>query len=1069
MENKKLLSAIVALLVTAMVTTSITTVITTSIVSASPGATLSPTSARANTRVTFTVTVTNDYATDNIDNVLIKVSGFAQPIGYSENLVIAADNIDNAADYLDLAGDNMVLAEDNKKSSGPNIKAAGDNLGLVTNGLLAAENVSSSAVAQVNVYANLINAMSALQLAADAIDNSIENLNYISTQLTNAGTYIIRAAGLHAPPNENMENICDAVGENLDNAGADLVTAATSLASGDLENAGTSMYNAGGHLVEVANGLAQTNLKTYFTNAGSQLQTAGNKLLDAGNFLDNAGYALGVAENYLTSAGVRIATVSEFATAGANLQVAALLIENAGVALMDNVIGAGEDLKLASDNLENVALELGAALGLDEENAAAVDIDQAAENLKTSGKVNITTAGNEFISAATNLRAAALTMNSTTTALSPITWTLTSVTDGVRFDAIGDNVIVPGGSQTFVFLWTTPNITTETNYMISVLVSKEEPVYTAYENLGGFTVKVDGKKPTLTINVTQVGVTPAGTVNLVGTALDNARAKIEIWASEQLQSLGTVTVENSGNAENLVPPVTMTTTDNIYYYGYFTVGAWDDNVVVVRVASAKDAAGNENTANMENTITVDTRAPIFISNGLSTLIAGVRENVVKAGTTTVYRYVDNLASENMVIIVQDNAVGQADNDLWVTSVTIDTTVATRDPTIENRWTKTITLSEGLSSVVKVTATDRTGNTKSENIENLYIDTQKPTIAFNTIASITWNENGKLINENKPRIKITVLDPGYAACTGLGVAYENLQVYLDNDDNVANGVPAWGGLLENAIPWVVANGVFENILDNLADFCTGLLDGTYWVNVVASDNLAHAGSDNVIARRSFRIDTSKPAFSATGNITGWTAVVTRTQNTTTLTISGSGLVAEAGGTVKVWKKGSFTLLGSGVVDDLGYYSATVTLSEGANELWVSLTDLANNESTKVLYGTVTVDSIAPVLTVTAIPATTDKTTILVEGACDDMTATVKIRATGLDEQTLTLGAGGAFSYAVPLVEGVNTITISAVDPASNQAIPKTLTIERTVTSWGTYAIILVIVALILAAIAIFRKR
>ena len=104
----------------------------------------------------------------------------------------------------------------------------------------------------------------------------------------------------------------------------------------------------------------------------------------------------------------------------------------------------------------------------------------------------------------------------------------------------------------------------------------------------------------------------------------------------------------------------------------------------------------------------------------------------------------------------------------------------------------------------------------------------------------------------------------------------------------------------------------------------------------------------------------------------------------------------------------------------------------------------------------------------VPETTDKTTLLVTGTCDDLTATVTISATALTKQTLSLGTDGSFSYAVPLSEGTNTITIEAIDPATNSSTT-TLTTERTVTSWGTYAIILVIVALILAAIAIFRKR
>jgi len=833
--------------------------------SASPGATLSPTSARANTRIKFTVTVTNDYAADNIDNVIIMSPGFSQPIGYKENLVIAGDNIENAVAHLRQAGENLKKAEDNKKSAGPDVKYAGDNLQAPTQDdwRLAAFLGAGSSAAADNAWAYVENAGSNLVKAADAIDNRIENLDYIYTYLYHAGTDLINAAGAVGPPRTSMENFDDDGADNVRQTGENLRSAASSLRYGDLETAGLRLLDAGGNLIAAGASLDDLDPELVAVGtAGSILQTAGNKLVDAGNFLDNAGYALGVAENYLKSAGENLYGSSpHLRTAGTKLKIAASYIENAGIALYDNVPRAGENLKLAAENLENFAGEIGVALGGDEENAAATDLKQAAENLRTRGRVDITTAGEELISAASNLNSAGSKLESTASDLQPTTWNISTITNGVRFDAIGDNIIAPGASRTFVFLWTTPNITTQTDYMISVLVSKEEAIYTTYENLGGFNVTIDGRKPTLIIYVTQVGVEPK---NVVGTALDSARATIHIFSSESLLSIENIYVENSGGTEeNFLPPIentALTKIDDTHWrYDYITVGSWDDNVVVVRVSRIKDLAGHENT-NMENTITVDTRAPIFIDNGLSVLITGVRKNVVQAGTGTVFRYVDNSASEYMVIRVEDNKLGNADNAKWVTSVTIDTTAATRDPTQDNRWTKSITLSEGFNSIVKVTATDRVGNSKSDNIENIFIDTRTPTIAFTTVAGKTWDENSELINDNTPEIKITVLDPGYPT-GGLGVAYkvgsglaENfLWVGLDNDDNIYNIFPAVPyGRLENKATWVVSTGIFENLIDNAGK---GLKDGTYWIVVMASDNMTHLGKDNVVAARSFTIDTT----------------------------------------------------------------------------------------------------------------------------------------------------------------------------------------------------------------------
>jgi hypothetical protein len=1118
MEKSKLLQVIAAIMITSMAV-SMLSFSTTTVRATLPTATVLPSSTRANTRIVFTVTVTNNYASDNIDNVrIVATSAFVQPIGYAENLVLAADNMENAVAYITQAGDNMILAEDNKKSSGPNIKAAGDNLALVSDGMLAAENVLSGSIARTGVIANLTNVQSYLQLVADAIDNGVENLEYIWSNLDNAGAYLRLAAGRPSKiPQENMENVNNPAADNLDNAGDDIQTAATAIRKGDLGTAGQYLIYAGENISATGAAVTQVGLKAALQNAGSQLQTAGNKLLDAGHFLDNAGYALGVAENYLTSAGTLLATVTNLATAGANLQKAALFLENAGVAMCDNLPSAGENLKLASDNLENMSAELGVDLGKDGENAAAVNIDYAAENLKNKEKTGITTAGEQLKLAATNLSAGALLMKSTASSLTPTTWTLVNSGIGyVQLDAIGDNIIAPTLSQSFTFLWTTPNIGTQTDYLLSVLASKEEATYTSYDNLGGFTLRVDGKVPSVAINVTQTGVTPAGTVNVVGTKLDNARATITITASEALSSIGTVYVENSGQNENLLPPIlgtSFTTTDNIIWtYQYITIKDenWDDNSVAVRLSSAKDSAGNENTA-MENIITVDTRAPIFTDNGLVTLVALMRTNVTQAGTGTMFKYVDNNASHNMTMVVSDNKLNDTDNDIWVTSVVIGSAAATRDPTLENRWTATTALSAGYNSTVIVTATDRTGNTKSDNIDNIFIDIQSPTITFNTITrtsgAVAWAENGKLTNDNTPQINVTILDPGYPT-SGLGVAFrglanqDNLYVYLDNNDNINDGTPAAApyGPLDNKSPWNVSTGVFENVIDNGGH---GLANGTYWIIVAANDNLSHGVLDNdnwAIAKQSFTVDVSAPSWTTTtldDYVTvkdpATSTVLGATTKITSWSIAGGA--RKPGSTINVYVgasaatatlKGTATaLITPNANNPLAPYdySLTIVLLEGrAQSVFIEEIDTASNTSGLVLLGTYTVDATPPVIALSApaIDTTTDAAQITVSGTITDdivtdpQTLGVTIDCTGASvAKTVYLDANGYFETTVPLVEGVNKINVVAVDgfvgaTSGNQAVT-TRTVTRTVTPLTTYAIILVVVALILAAIAIFRKE
>ncbi len=1062
-------------------------------------ATVSPAYARANTRIKFTVVVTNGYSSDNIDNVrIVASSGFVNPVGYAENLVIAADNIENSVAPLTQAGENLKLAAENIVSAGTDLYNVGDNLAQIVVGDFQAENVTASAgLADENAFYNVSNAANYLKLAGDALDNATENITYVAYYLNLAGTLLCYASGVEATGNtENIDNINSDAGENVWSAGDNIIVAAQVLGENmNLENVSYHLNVAADNLGGAAAAFNNTNLSTYFGNAATLLGQMALKLSDADNFIDNAAYAFGVAENYLYSAGENLAGVANLSTAGNNLKVVALALENVENAILldENLFRAAENLLLASDNLDNVALELGADLGMDNMRSASDDLDNAGENMKV-GTLNLSIAGDRIKSAATKLSGAATTMEATVSGLSPSTWTLSSGSGYVQFDAIGDNVITPGNQQSFVFIWTTPNITTETNYTISVLVSKEETTYTAYENLGGFTVTVDGQVPTLTINVTQEGVSQT---NLVGNKLDNGRATITIVASEALSSLGEVHVENAGNDENLLPPIpgsAFTTTDNIIFtYQYITIGEWDDNTVAVRVLSATDLAGNENTSGMENTITVDTRAPVLVDNGLSGILSGMRENVVQAGTGTIYRYVDNSGSRSMVIIVEDN-ISAADNGTRVASVTVNGVAATRDPMQDNRWTLSLTLDEGYNSAVVVRATDTTGNWVEENVENIFIDTQAPTVSFDTIAGKTWTD-GVEIADNTPQIRITITDPGYPT-SGLGVARENLFVYLDNDDNVNNGTPAFGGLLENMAAWDPATGVFENIIDNFAENQgKGLVGGTYYIIVVCNDNLQHAGDNEnwVIAKHSFVIDVTAPTMptptQALNPLYGTTISSPLVTVTNELTIRGEGLSTEAGATIKIYIRNASTgaevSTDTTTVDTDGKWSKTITLPEGGVTFQIEVTciDVAGNESTPQLYGFVLLDGTAPSVTISApctageIHTTADPTVVVSGSITKDtwetynsgtraVTATVQVGSA--TPGVLTINSDGTFTVSAALSEGTNTITIRAVDSAGNSD-SKTITVIRTVTPWATYAIILVIVALILAAIAIFRKR
>ncbi len=1124
--KEKLALVIAALLITSMAfAISTTTVTAPSTFSASPSATATldepdPARVRANTRMLIKITVTNDSTTDNIDNVrIVATTVFTQAIGgasAAENLELAADNMENAVAFLQGAGENLIFAEDNKKAAGSKLTNAAVDMDTAGGWLNIATETSENIK---NAGSNLKTAALNLSRAGDNLNAEPENWDLVASKLSTVSSFL-DSAGIYLVENDTadpLDNVLENAGWRLDNAAARISDASTAIAGGSLRRAGENLKLAGENIKVAADNLDEAGTGTNEDNAAAPLWAAGDKiynagvdLVNAGNNLDNAGYALGLAENYLKSAGSLIeAADTDLVVAGDNLENAALMLEAAENQLRantENVQAAGENLVSAAACMASSASGLGVGLGGDEENAAQVHIKAAGDNMKSSDNVDLTVAGNQLIAAASDLEAAAAAMLLTANKLVPITttWDMSTGADYVQFDAHlgGENSIAPTLSETFGFLWTTPTITTEENYTLGILTSIEELLYTEWDNLGGFTLTVDGKIPTLAIVVTQTGVVDRdnnAVENVVGTALDN-EATITITASEELQFIGTVTVENSGGTEeNFVSPITLTTTDNRVYTGTFLVGTWDDNVPVVKVASAKDLVGNENDVGMEGSFIVDTRAPVFTDNGLLGLINGMaRKNVTQAGTDITFAYVDNNADQNISIFVQDNALGEADNDFWVISVTIDTDDAAPDPTIDDRWFKAKTLSEGLTSVLIVTATDRVGNTVSDNVENIFIDTKLPTITFEDGASITRMigrtniiggeetevtfSAGVRINDNTPKIEIIISDQGYTS-TGippaLGVARENLIVQLDNDENILNG--AFYRILDNKDPWrtqaQIAAGVFENVIENVGG--GGLMDGTYYITVWASDNLNHDGENGYTLSRSFILDTVVPNILnvVNPNVTSildtelMTVIVSPTQETTMLV---KGVSDEAESTIYIYVGDNQVGFVQSGTDSK--FQVEITLSEGTNVIYFKEVDLAGNESDKELYRTYIVDKTPPVITVTTPVAdeTTDKAVITVSGTVIDSVAKydeliVTIDATGTYvAKRVYLNPDGSFSTSVPLVEGSNVINVIAIDTADVQKIAS-VTVTRTVTPWATYAIIVVIVALLLAAIAIFRKR
>jgi hypothetical protein len=620
----------------------------------------------------------------------------------------------------------------------------------------------------------------------------------------------------------------------------------------------------------------------------------------------------------------------------------------------------------------------------------------------------------------------------------PDNWTQTtgisdplSSVPAVEWKGIGDNKIPAGGSLSFPFALTTPSSTGD--YRIWVRTP---------ENISVIILKVDGTAPTVTVTASPSWVK------------DNVEVTITVKASETLSKLENVMVHENNAPENT--QVTMSSTDNITWTGTYRTGDnWlrdGEAKVYVIGAQFEDLVGNPGSGVTENTFTIDRCKPP--TPDLGTITGFPVDLEAAPGVQT------NIGGWTLEGTAKDNLRGAIEN-LENGTVRIRVGAVTYDVTAyaTGYFFKSITLTEGTQEV-GIRYIDRAGNVGEENAENVTYDKTPPSF------SMTSPGAGSIIKDNTPSFAVVITDAvmGVENDTFDPTDNSGYIVQLCRDDN-----SVIAQLTPKAFPTSAQfnSFTFEN------DYLTELPDNFYKIFVQAGDNLQ---SDNAYFR--FEIDTTPPAAPTLSVTISQNPAAPDIKKSTTVSLGGT---CEAYATVRVWVSTEpFTTetVATEVVDTDGdgIWTASITVSQGVNtRIRVSAVDRAGNESTtKTLYGYLMVDGTAPTVSITS-PATgtkTDKASIEVRGTVTkdawedwaDITLRVQV---GLTSTTVPISAG-SFSVNVALAEGTNTIIASVTDVVGNTS-SATITVERTVTPWGTYAIILVIVALILAAIAIFRKR
>jgi len=640
----------------------------------------------------------------------------------------------------------------------------------------------------------------------------------------------------------------------------------------------------------------------------------------------------------------------------------------------------------------------------------------------------------------------------------PIGWNVTPIGLTLSFTGVSDN-LPSGATRTFKFAADLTGVASG-KYTIRVDLYRGSVWIT--NSTGYATVEVDATPP----EVTSVTATPSW-------AKGGQNVSLEVKFSE------VVTVENITIKENNGTEVQLnfTSTDNITWTATYTVSDNEnrDGAVTIHFVTVKDRAGNLlREQSWDNVLFADRTPPAKINLRLLDNWPGNLPNK-RITETTVY-----VKASKMV--VKDNYPKDVENENTVAKVVlkVGTTEYQLSPDPEGNWCGSITLpAEGIYYMA-LYAVDKAGNVGEENGENVVYDVTPPTI------SIASPENNLITNDNTQVLRVTVTDMGLGLDNSKFIEDENVGLVI----KLFKG--SLGGELIAEFSPKENENFFKATIDNnrpsdLVSIITGfafeneypeLEDNDYYLLVCAGDNQQ---ADNKWIK--FTIDTKAPPAPPQANITGTLGLapigtVYQPRPTRDKTVQFGGLALADSAKVKIFitTDGGLNWKEIKEVDVTeGTWSATIDVSpyEGQTVgIGVRAYDKAGNKSELTLYGYLIYDAKAPTVEIVEKELKTDKASVVIHGKVkidpwekyDDITVTVQPLTAAIAYNRAT----GEFTVSAKVEEGTNIVTVTATDKVGNSSTAYA-TITRTVTPWATYATILVVIALVLAAVAIFRKR
>jgi hypothetical protein len=1030
MEKSKLLQVIAAIMITSMAVSLLsfsTTTVSATHTQGTPS--LAVSRVKANTSMVVTITVTNN-GPDAIDNVRIIIP---------TTIVAATPGVPGVAAVQTLkTGDNVLLGSDG--TVGGDLRT--DNRVWLKAGTpvmfgpaLFSVGVDNVAIVQTNTLIRWT-----AQPSAQVFDNSIlsENLRiklmhkfFYSTTHDNWDNYVWAVdSPVYNPVVLTQSNLAEI------NYYVSLVsdTQAT-LVTGGTDNVYVLPENT---MVKLLTDVSSTiKADNKFT-----LQKENYALLNADNMID-----------YATQAeDVHLVGYENF------LAASAALTSKGTTSVNDNI-----QIRNSTGITENLVFPAGTPVKL--ENQARIYLfanTQVQRIAKDNGNENVVM---KNLAAATENQPVSWTQSAAIASASPpgsyLEWTCLLT---------ADNMIASGSSKSFPIALKTPAITVENTYAIYVQTHATGEAATSYQQQS-VTLTVDGAVPTYTVTASPTWVKDSAAVTITITAVESLRKVDNVRVTER---------DGAQAADNVQVTMTPQDSDNKIWTGTYTTGtsAIRDGWARIYVVGAQmeDLVGNKGADNFDVKFVVDRSAPLTPKLNL------IHNWPTDAATTAQTGKQTKIANWTIDNTIWDNVENSlAIQDGMTINVRIGTTVYPIAADVNGYWIKPITLLEGTQEL-GLQIVDKAGNASPENAENITLDTTKPSVIMTSPVA------GSIIHDNTPLFSLTIADAtlGIENMPFAGATVDNSGYMVRlrrNGDNIVIAT------LLPTNPQNIARYFNSLTFENQWQLDNVLPDNAYNVWVEVGDNLQN---ENVYF--SFTIDTTGPtwtqgqlqaAVTVTDSVT-LAPLLTTTKKTSWLIVGGA---RKPGSTINVYVGAGApenTVIASTTINPntgLYDYSLTIELSEGANQsVYIEEVDTASNTSGQVLLGTYTVDATPPIIALgaPAVDTTTDAAQITVSGTITDLIVTdpqtliVTIDCTGASvAKTVYLDINGSFETTVPLVEGINKINVVAMDGAvtatsGNQAVT-TRTVTRSVTPLTTYAIILVVVALILAAIAIFRKE